>query len=255
MVFQNIETNIDTTEIINISTPRKGKWLFKEGDAVDFSAIIFLFGSLYMLFMGLFRFQSDELSGFSLNRKNTLVSVFSRLVFLNLSFLAVFLISYFYAILRGISFSNSDTAVFTNYCLYTFVLLAFFYLLGLFAFSIFTSRRIVKILLIWFLAVFAIPRIANMYLINEADKIPPKEELNKKKIGILMDFEREVREKVLELIKEDRDRKEIHQFHKEKALKYLDEGYILNQKSEAEYTGLYCLVFFIISLVGAAQKI
>ncbi len=39
-----------------------------------------------------------------------------------------------------------------------------------------------------------------------------------------MDFEREVREKVLEFIKEDRDRKEIHQFHKEKVLKYLDEG-------------------------------
>ena len=50
------------------------------------------------------------------------------------------------------------------------------------------------------------------------------------------------REVLDELKKGDIDRKDIQKIYKENVLKYLNEGYVLNQKSETEYTEIVAKV-------------
>ena len=72
-------------------------------------------------------------------------------------------------VLRGISFSSSDNTVFLFYWIYALAFLTFFYFLGVLTASIFRSKKILIILLLWLVSVFAVPRIMSLYLANEAE--------------------------------------------------------------------------------------
>lgn len=55
-VLQDVESNIDSLEAIKVESSFKGKKLFlKRGYFKDFAGILFIFGSLFMLYLGTWR--------------------------------------------------------------------------------------------------------------------------------------------------------------------------------------------------------
>lgn len=235
--FSNIETNVDTTEIINISTPATGKNLFIKGNSKDFSSLIFILGSLFMLFMGFSNFYSDKMIQRIYGVKNIFKSIFSRIVILDIIFLVICFICLLFGFIRGVTFSYEQALLFFSYCLYLVALLDLFYFAGLLVSAIFKSNRIVVVLVVWILFVFVVPEISKIYLIKQAAQIASREKLNTKKIGVMMGFEKGVRQKLIEkLKKENIGKDEIRDFYKQNVLQFMNDGYILNKNMEAEFT-------------------
>jgi hypothetical protein len=234
-VFENVETNIDTTEIIKIVDSYKGKSLFKKKNSLDFSMIIFFFGSLLMMYLGFNNFMNYKHLSMFVNRKMIYFSILARLFILNAFFIFLYSGSFYFTVVRGVRFNHSHLQIFLLFALFSLILLTFFYLLGLLLFTLFSSKKLLPVVLVWFVSVFVFPVLFNVWLTNKAEGIPIKENLNKEKLGILMDFESQVREEVIKLINKNVEKKEIDQFHKEQAIKYLDHGYKINMNNEFEY--------------------
>lgn len=227
---KKIESNIDTKELINVLNIYKGRALFDAGRRKDFAGIIYLIGSLYMLLMGLTGFKSDELSRCLVTRKNIFLSLLSRSVLLTLNFILIFMISFSFAGMRGISFSPQEIHAFIYWSIQAIVFLIFFYLLGLLIFGVFKSNKILVSLIVWFAFIIVIPEIYKTDLSNHSKIIPQHESLNTKKLKTVMDAEREMRDAVISSDNPDRD-----EVMKPLVMKYLEEGYRKNLKMEKEF--------------------
>jgi len=94
VLFDNLAANIDVQEIIKIYSSRKGTYLFDKGQSKDLAGILSIFGSLYMLFMGLANFRTDRFINYAFKGKRILLSIFSRLLWLNLFFLFLLLLGF-----------------------------------------------------------------------------------------------------------------------------------------------------------------
>jgi ABC-type transport system involved in multi-copper enzyme maturation permease subunit len=190
-VFGGLETNIDVREIVRVNDVKKGRPLFKTGGHKDFAGIIFLFGSLYFLLMGLVNFKSDRLVKFAITRKYIPISALFRLVLLVLAFAVIFLASFILVLLRGLSFSASEIGAYLLFYLYTLAFLVFFYCLGLLLSAMFRSNKILTALIVWFSFIFIIPEIGKVSIISDSQAIPLNETLNLKKFETLMNAEKQ----------------------------------------------------------------
>lgn len=234
-IFQNIESNIDGTEVIKVYNPKKGKFIVNRGYFKDFAGVLFFLGSLYMFYVGSISFRTYPFLKYFISRKHLAASILSRLIMLNLIFMFILLINYLFCIFKGIAFSKIEAGIFASYCIYTLVFLSFFYLAGTFTAAVFKAKKIGAAFIIWIILVLGIPEINNNNLVNRIEKIPTYESLNLKKLSTLMEIEKNTQEKVLQILKGNKDKKEIKKVHKDGALIFFKKVYPANKKIEDEY--------------------
>ncbi len=235
-VFNDITSNIDIREIINVSIPCKGGSLFTRRNSLDLAGLLFIFGSLFMLYLGLTNFHSKKSIIFHYCGKKIYKSVLSRILLLDAFFAALFVLNFGFAGLRGIAFSQTDVNNFLLFAFYSLIFLNFFYFVGLAVATLFRTKRLMIILLIWFTAVFITPLINQINIKRQASEISQNEKINLGKLEVLMDVEQQIKKEILAAMKQNKSRDELKAIHREFALKYLNKGYVLNKNSEAEYT-------------------
>ncbi len=183
-----LESTIDTKEVVDIFSTYKGQKLFTHSEViVDFSKMLFVMGTLLMLYFGLTTFVSFESILFRHTQNHShyiLSTIASRWVILTAYFLSVLAAAYFFAKVLGIRFNSQEAGVFIHYALYVVLFLTFFYLLGMF---IAVAVRFGKVFtisayLIWFLLIFAVPQFNHIDLEKRSEGIKSNEIVNIEKM-------------------------------------------------------------------------
>jgi hypothetical protein len=200
-VLQELESNIDVTEIIKVSHSFKGKNLFLyRGYFKDFSGVIFLFGSLFMLYMGMSCFKSLAYVKFMVPKigfyRYFFLTALSRLLVLSLLFLLLIGGCWLAAILAGVRFSPAEKASFAVFGLMALVYLDFFFLAGMAMTLVFRFRSHVFawLFILWFAFVFLIPEIGRISLFNRSQSLVSDDAVNLEKLKTVMTFERKMKE-------------------------------------------------------------
>lgn len=223
-VFENLYANIDMTEILKITSSYKGKdLLLKKGGFKDFGGLLFLMGSIFMVFMGMSAYRSEKYFFYFSNiilRWLILATFFGLLMFTLYHILSHF----------GIHFSTKETVNFFLFCLYTQLFLCFFYGCGLLT-RIFCKNlpaTYIYVAIFWFLSIIILPGFMSIILEKRANSLPTSEEQNLIKLKEIMSFEREVRKKTGS-VKTIKKREAIYH---EMVQQFLRTGYLKNTKLE-----------------------
>lgn len=221
------KSNFDTSEIIEVNNSRRGKSHFVNNKKLidGFGDIIYLFGSLLVLYLGVTTF--DGINNLKLYKKfmPLLLSIVNRMLISGLYFCLLFVIAYLAFPVSGITLSGAELNAYVYYSVYTMCLLFFFFISGV-TISVFNSsakRRDMKYfyaLLFWLLMIVGIPFISNYFISNRANDIPSVQELSLDKFKRLMDFQEEAARKFYEEVKK-KNSKEIDKY--EIAQKYVKE--------------------------------
>lgn len=201
--ISGLTANVDSGERLNIyNSFKEGRTLFadKGGGFKDFSGIMFLLGSLLILYLGYESFIHRDylrfIYGFVNYKKLFFSTVLSRVFILVFLFLFNAGISLILLEMKGVRFLEGEYTHFFLYLLILVLLLVFFFALGTIAGS-FKSRFVgfVMVIISWFVLVFLFPGIVNTITSRKADNILSNYKLELQKLKSLMDFERESLEK------------------------------------------------------------
>jgi len=199
-VIPDLTAYVDSGERLKIYLPFKGKNAFdlKNFGLTDFSGIMLFFGSLLALFYGFETFHSREylkfLSSLASYRSVFFSLLFSRMIFVSISLLALTGIGILLVLVNGLFFP-------LNYCFLNFmfliVLLALFFLLfGALLGTIGSFiNSVIAMLSCWFILVFLIPTAVNIGVRGHADLMTPLYQLEMEKLKTVMDFEKRAIEK------------------------------------------------------------
>lgn len=200
-VISELTSNVDSGEKLNIYNSFKGKTLFagRSGGFKDFSGIILLFGSLFVLYLGYDSLIYKGYLRFLLDFISPLVLFFSILL------TRIFIYTLFFSLNVGISlilleindltFSRQDLIQLIVYMAVTTLMLMFFYVLGTLGGS-FRSKfaGFVSMISVWFLFVFLVPGVINMVTAWQAEDIESNYFLELEKLKTLMRFEERARD-------------------------------------------------------------
>jgi ABC-type transport system involved in multi-copper enzyme maturation permease subunit len=234
-VIGDIEGNIDASEIIKIYELQKGQKVFsRKGNFFDLKNVIFIFGTLLCLYLGLATFRSEELVKF-LGRKYFYRIIGSRFLLVNIYLLILFALSYGTALVWGVEFPTESVHAYKTFCLFSILFLDIFLVAGM----LFSSRlknfgnASVVALLFWIVMVFVFPEILFTSIERSAQKFPSLEKINLEKQKILMDWERKSRTEFLATTKERKlsyeEAKELaYELHSE----FIKDGYAKNKQTE-----------------------
>ncbi len=232
-MLKNIESNIDTREIVCIFANSKGGEIFKKGKGFgDFSGILNVFGSLLMIIFGLMTYKNN-IFAFDGERKFSR-NVFVRMLILDLYFVLLMGSMYLYAVLEGIRFSTHQGELYAVFCLAALLLLNSWFLMGVF-FSLWLRYKggRLAVITLWALVTIGIPEIR--YIPASPNDIPSVKKTNLIKFETLMKTERESRKKLFPMLKDGKkDPKDIKQMQKKIAEAYLKNQYERNKKIEQE---------------------
>ena len=200
--FLSLAGTIDTKEIVNISINYKGKSIFTgNGTFGDYSSMFYTFGSLIMLYFGIYAFFTFPVPGLTCGNPGKrekvgmhviLTGIFSRLLFLNGFFSGVILTAYVTVILQGIPFAGSELKVFGLFSIFMILFIDLFYFVGI-LFSVVLSFRkslYMAAYALWFLLCFFLPEFNRVELAQRANNIKSNETVNMKKLNNVMRFER-----------------------------------------------------------------
>jgi len=239
-ILQDVESNIDSLEAIKIESSFKGKKLFlKRGYFKDFAGILFIFGSLFMLYLGhlalvspaYLRFMADRLS----LRRYLILTTAARLFWLDLFFLALGLGLFFLVRLGGISFFPAETAIYLRYLLFLVLLLDFVYLLGQLITVLVRFHRVFFFwfFIVWFVCVFLLPEINRISVFNRSQVLESAEKVNLEKFRTLMDLEKKFRDylKVNPVASLD----QVREMQKKFAVQFINSSYLVNAGLETKY--------------------
>jgi hypothetical protein len=230
-LLKNIESNIDTREMVWIFANSKGGEIFKKGKGFgDFCGILNVFGALLMTIFGLMTYKNTLLA---FNGERTFTrNVFVRMLILDLYFVLLMGAMYLYAALKGIQFLPHHHELYAIFCLVALLVLNIWFFLGLF-FSLWWRYKSGKLAVItlWALLIIGIPEIR--YMPASPNDIPSVKKTNLVKFETLMKTEREAREKLLPLKKSGcKDCKEIIEMQKQIAEDYMKNQHEQNKKIE-----------------------
>ena len=232
--FGIMSANLDVTEVIDISNNKKGRELFfKKGNFGDLSGVIFIFGTLIMMYMGFGTFQSFD--HYRLFKRKPLVRTFiCRLFLLDGYFIALFGACYLIAAFSVISFSGADNVAFIGYGLFSLLLLNFFFVTGIMAGVLgnFKRRSVVLLSVLWLLFVLVVPEIVHTTVNRKAQTITPVEYLNLQKFQVLLGHENKARNAFLEFQKEEKSPAAIKELWRNLAYEYFQNGYEQNKIKE-----------------------
>ena len=231
--FFNMESDISTNEVVNINSQLKGGNFFKTIIGYDdFSGILYLLGTILMVYFGVNTFPSRKYLKNLAKKRYILYSIFLRCIILNLIFALILSASILFAYLSGIDFSNNDITIYFQYSVFLLLFLDLFFFVGVLIAILLSFRRnaILWGSLIWFLIIILVPEIQKIYIKKTATEIQRNESVNTRKLEGLYGYESKFF-KYAETIK-DKSRTEKRKLIKEYILKnYLK---ILEQNKEIE---------------------
>jgi len=239
-VLQDLESNIDNFEAIRIESSFKGNKLFlKRGYFKDFAGILFVFGSLLMLYLGhaalasqaYLRFMSRRMS---LARYCCLTTV-ARLFWLDLFFAALALGSYLLIRLAGVVFSDSELRTFLLFLLFLVLVLDFFYLLGQLTTVLLRFRKVFFLwfFVVWFVCVFLLPEMNRVSVFTSSRALESAEKVNLEKFRNLMSMERKFREFIK--VNPAAPLDQIKLMQKKFAVQFINSSYLVNTGLETKY--------------------
>jgi hypothetical protein len=195
-VLYNIESNVDTKELIRIYARFKGKKLFVDrGYFKDFSGFVFLVCSLFMIYMGIIGLKNAEYLKFNLMfinfKKLVLFGTLARLFLLNVFFIALPLGAFFLVKMQGIHFPRQAANHFFHYTLFLIITLVFFYLAGMLLAVLFKFRKVVFLwmFVFWVVFMFLVPEFSRVFIFDKAGALPSNESFNLKQLKVLLTFE------------------------------------------------------------------
>ncbi len=234
----NIESNIDTSELIKVYHLFKGRRVFESrGYFKDFSGFIFLAASLFMIYMGMVAIKNLEYLKFNLMftsfKKLIVTSAIVRILLLLLFFILLMFLGFWSTQVERLQFSRGEIAQYFHYCAFALLFLVFFYLLGMVLAVFLKFRRICYLWMftIWFVFIFLIPEFGRMYLFNQSANLPSNESINLEKLKALMAYEHEVQEyiSIYPPPKEMADK-----FFLESTSRFVNNVHLFNRKKELE---------------------
>jgi len=239
-VLQDVESNIDIFETIKVESSFKGKKLFiKRGYFKDFAGILFVFGSLFMLYLGNLALVSPAHVRFIMGRlplkKYYILTTLARLFWLNLFFSALGLSLFLLVQAGGVRFTKSASAMFMLYLLFMVVLLNFFYLLGQLTAVLVRFRKIffLWLFIVWFICIFLLPEISRISVYNSSSVLESAEKVNLEKFRALMAMEKKFRDYLKEKSTASMD--QIRILQKKFAVNFLNNSYLQNMGRETKY--------------------
>jgi hypothetical protein len=225
-VFENLYSNVDMTEILKVNSSYKGKNLLqKKGFFKDLAGLFFLFGSLFMVYIGMASLRSEKVFF-------TFGNLLLRLAILDTFFLALLFVLQRLPKIFALQFSPEESKVFFYFVLFLLCFLSFFYAAGLLIRMVSRKkqRAYIYIFIFWFFSVFAVPECMTIFLHNKSQLLQTNEEYNIMKLAEVMNFEKEV-QKTIVGIKTLGERNEIY---KKMVKHFLDNGYRKNTKIEED---------------------
>jgi hypothetical protein len=239
-ILQDVESNIDSLEAIKIESSFKGKKLFmKRGYFKDFAGIPFIFGSLFMLYMGhlalvgpaYLRFMSERMS----LKKFYGLTTAARLFWLDLFFVSLGLGLFFLVRLGGVSFSAREGNIFLLYLLFLVLLLDFIYLLGQYASILLRFRKIFFLwfFIVWFICIFLLPEFNRISVFNQSLVLASAEKVNLDKFRTLMALEKKFRDYLK--VNPSTPLDQIRQMQKKFAVQFINNSYLVNTGLETKY--------------------
>ncbi|HEX7502765.1 MAG TPA: hypothetical protein VF451_05050, partial [Acidobacteriota bacterium] len=239
-VLQDVESNIDSLEAIKIESSFKGKKLFlKRGYFKDFAGSPFIFGSLFMLYMGhlalvspaYLRFMSDRMP---LKKYFTLTTM-ARLFWLDLFFILLGLGLFSLVRFGGVAFSGSERNIFLLYMLFLVLMLDFIYLLGQWTTVLLRFRKIFFLwfFIVWFICIFLLPEFNRISVFNQSLVLESAEKVNLDKFRTLMALEKKFRDYLK--VNSSTPLDQIRQMQKKFAVQFLSNSYLMNTGLETKY--------------------
>jgi len=216
-LFSKANTFIDSGERLRIYNPLKGSELFdSRKNNYDFGGIILFFGSLMLLFYGYETFCKPSYLKFISSICGRRVSYFSiiaaRGIFLTLITLLLFVCAHLLMLFNGISFPLDWSSL--NYFLLVWVMTGAFFFIGTILGTIENkSMGLASLLLVWVFLTYFVPMLLNSLVWEKSSTITPIYQLEKEKLKLLMNFERNVLAKVGRLNEDEWNRKEVHDLY------------------------------------------
>lgn len=206
---------IDTTDVLTINLPFTGSDMFRMSSRYnDFSGILFLLGSFFMLYLGYDSFKSRAylkiLASTAGSTKATFFTLLSGFL-LTASTVVVFIGSGMaLSVIRGVIFTSADILHLAGYTLALVMMLVFFYSLGM-AFGTFSHRFLGGFLCIaaWIIFVFVIPGAIDNYIKNETGRIESNYKTELQKYRQMSDFENHAKEVLAKVHQPDLKKEEL----------------------------------------------
>jgi hypothetical protein len=239
-ILQDVESNIDSLEAIKVESSFKGNKLFlKRGYFKDFAGIPFIFGSLFMLYLGHLAMVSPAYLRFMTGRmslkKYYVLATSARLFWLDLFFISLGLSLFFLAQLGGVDFSRSERMIFISYLLFLVLLLDFIYLLGQLTSVLVRFRKIFFLwfFIVWFICIFLLPEINRISVFNQSLVLKSAEKVNLEKFRTLMALEKKFRDYLK--LNPAAPLNQIRQMQKKFAVQFINSSYLVNTGLETKY--------------------
>lgn len=225
-VFENLYSTVDMRENLDVIRSYKGRnLLLKKGLFKDLAGMFFLFGSLFMVCMGMTSYESEKYFfkfGNVIIRPGILNSVFVILICTWYNFPRVF----------QLRFWADDGEVFFYFVIYLLLFLSFFYGAGLLIRVLCRSKPVtyIYVFIFWFLSVTIIPEAMNIFLQKKSQLLPANEKYNITKLEKVMNFEQEVKKALVGI----KNREKRNETYREMIKEFLDTGSIKNSKIEQD---------------------
>lgn len=199
-LFTELNAQIEVGEKLRIYDSYKGKKVFalKPGRWLDFSGIVFIFGSLMALFYSFDAFKRHEylrfLSSIYGYRRVFRFMWGARVILLCLYFLILFSSALSLILISGLKLGTKDIIYLLVSLAVTLLMLVSFFSLGIFAVARKKYKALVMIV-IWVFFVYFLPVFINIIFEYSAKGIESNYQDESNKLKILMDFERSAMEK------------------------------------------------------------
>jgi ABC-type Na+ transport system ATPase subunit NatA len=220
-LFTELNAHIDVGEKLNIYDSMKGKKLItqKPGRYLDFAGIVLLFGSLMAIIYGYDGFRHKEYLKFLSSlygHRNIYFSIWlSRTFLLCLYFLIVFVVitteTLLLLMVNDVWLSGNEVGHLVISLILMLLLLVFFLSMGTLAACMKTKLKGLVIFIIWisfvYLGPVGIKEGLSLFIGTILEEIPTNYQSELDKLTILMDFEKEARDKVKDDIKRIEDLK------------------------------------------------
>jgi len=202
-LFENLESNISTSEIIEIYSNIKGDKVFKKEDLEfgDFGSILNIFGSLLMVTLGVIAIKNRKL--LFKGEKRVFLQILLRLFLLDAYWLFLLAGMYLFALFRGISFSPVDFHYYIIFSIVSLLFLNLWFLTGMFlSFLINYKRALLTSIIIWASILIFIPGVRFLVISHKQIK---SEEVNLIKVNKMMKIDKKIMSIVMPLL-EDKDK-------------------------------------------------
>jgi hypothetical protein len=239
-VLQDVESNIDSLEAIKVESSFKGKKLFlKRGYFKDFAGIVFIFGSLFMLYLGHLALVSPAylriISGCMSLKKYYGLTTVARLFWLDLFFIALGLGLFFQVQLEGVGFSGPEKMIYLFFLMFLVLLLNFFYLLGQLTSVLVGFRNIFFLwfFIVWFICIFLLPEMNRISVFNQSLVLESAEKVNLEKFRTLMVLEKKFRDYLK--VNPATPMGQIRQMQKQFSVQFINSSYLVNTGLETKY--------------------